>query len=80
MSKNTKSSEDAFEAIASKVKSSHKKTVSEVLSLEDAPATSLISMTKSAKKRYTEIARNHQVSLSVMVRMALEEYIQNHNW
>ncbi len=80
MSKNTKSSEDAFEAIASKVKSNHKQTVNEVLSLEDAPATSLISMTKSAKKRYTEIAKNHQVSLSVMVRMALEEYIQNHNW
>ena len=80
MSKNITSSEDAFEAIASKVKSNHSKTVNEVLSIEDEPATSLISMTKSAKQRYTEIAKKHQISLSVMVRMALEEYIQNHNW
>ncbi len=79
MPQNINSSLETFEAIASKSNFNHKQSSKKIVSL-DAPATSLISMTKSAKQRYTEIAKKHQLSLSVFVRIALEEYIQTHSW
>lgn len=43
-------------------------------------ATSLVSMTKSDKKRLTAIAKTHGLSLSAFFRLAADEYIANHDW
>lgn len=46
----------------------------------EARATSLVSMTRSDKERFTTVARFHGLSLSAFFRLAADEYITNHEW
>ena len=52
----------------------------EIVSQEDCSATALISLRKKDKVRYTNIAKQHGLSLSAFLRLAAEEYVVNHNW
>lgn len=52
----------------------------EIVSQEDCSATALISLRKKDKARYTNIAKQHGLSLSAFLRLAAEEYVVNHNW
>lgn len=52
----------------------------EIVSQEDCSATALISLRKKDKVHYTNIAKQHGLSLSAFLRLAAEEYVVNHNW
>lgn len=52
----------------------------EIMSQEDCSATALISLRKKDKVRYTKIAKQHGLSLSAFLRLAAEEYVDNHGW
>lgn len=43
-------------------------------------ATALVSLDKTEKEKLTYIAKKHGLSLSAFLRLAANEYIDNHNW
>lgn len=45
-----------------------------------ASTTSLVSMNPEEKERFAKIAEDHGLSLSAFFRLAVNEYIENHNW
>lgn len=47
---------------------------------DNSRATALVSMKPEEKERFTRIAENHGLSLSAFFRLAVNEYIENHNW
>lgn len=47
---------------------------------EKKSATALISMTPAEKKKFVEAALEHGLCLSAFLRLAANEYINNHKW
>lgn len=71
---------DTFDAMVSKVKTHHDKIEGSVAAPDNKVKNTIICLSTSDKQRYTEVAKNHRLSLSSFIRLALDEYIQNHNW
>lgn len=46
----------------------------------DTRATALVSMTVAEKEKMTSKAKKHGLSLSAFFRIAVDEYMSNHNW
>ncbi len=84
--KNMASMLDSFESDTTK---EHDESIAIAMSVQQtkqkrnkrqASTTSLVSMKPEEKERFTKIAEDHGLSLSAFFRLAVNEYIENHNW